>query len=160
MEEKLHVPEPKLIKKPYVYYRNNPVVDFSGEKGRTKQQFLKECDINRIVNSAKKTGVFDHLSKHNAVYADVLAIDFQESLNTVMAAQDAFDNLPSEVRNRFENNPSLFLDFAQNPQSQDEMVKMGLLPKPLPIETPITTSPASGDSVSPSPSFGDDTPTA
>ena len=41
-----------------------------------------------------------------------------------------FDNLPSDVRNRFNNNPAQLLDFVADPENKEEAIELGLLPKP------------------------------
>lgn len=38
-----------------------------------------------------------------------------------------FEDLPSQIRSRFENRPDKFLDFVNDENNQQEMVKMGLL---------------------------------
>ncbi len=133
-----------------------PTIKFTG-KGRTKQQFLKDCDINRIVASANRTGVIDHLSKHVGTYGAITPVDFQESLNIVIQAQESFDALPSKIRNQFENDPKQFLMFTSDPSNEEEMINMGLL-NPKPKETPLTASGEAGGNVSSPPATPDDQP--
>lgn len=92
----------------------------------TKQAHKDECDINRIVRRYDQTGVWEHVKSFEPVYASLEPFDYQESMNKVIAAQEAFDALPSVVRKRFENDPAQFLAFAQDPDNALEMVKMGL----------------------------------
>jgi len=37
-----------------------------------------------------------------------------------------FNDLPSSIRSRFGNDPAAFLDFVQDENNADEMVKLGL----------------------------------
>lgn len=103
---------------------------------RTKQSFLAECDINNILKQFKATGIVTHINAQRAQgrYEDLPAsTDFQEALNTVMAAEAAFASLPSLVRERFGNDPERFLAFVGDPKNADELVKLGLT-KPVPAK--------------------------
>ena len=81
-------------------------------KGLTKQSFKRECDINHILARYDKEGVISHLNKAKAIYADCTALpqDYRAALHRVRAAEELFYQLPSEVREEFENDPALFLD--------------------------------------------------
>lgn len=104
-------------------------VDCSGSVDRTKQSFKKECDINHIMAQYLKTGNINHLAKYNGQYMDCTSMTFQEALNTVIKAQEVFDELPSELRERFGHDPGKFLDFVHEPKNIEEMRKLGLAPE-------------------------------
>jgi Chlamydia-phage Chp2 scaffold (Chlamy_scaf). len=57
-------------------------------------------------------------------------IDYQTSLDTIMTAQAAFNDLPSKLRKRFDNDPSQLLSFLQNPQNRDEAIELGFIDPP------------------------------
>lgn len=97
-----------------------------GGKARTKGSMQDECDINKIMLKYQKTGAVSHLNRHGADYGFASGLDFSESMRVVTDAQAMFDDLPSSVRARFGNSPSEFLDFVQDPENQDEAVKLGL----------------------------------
>lgn len=97
------------------------------DKSRTKQSHKDECDINKILKKADKTGLITHVASSTARYGDFTAVnEYQESLNTVIQAQDMFDALPSDIRKRFANDPGAFFEFATNPANKDDLVKLGL----------------------------------
>lgn len=97
---------------------------------RTHQSFKEECDINTILKRYNKTGQLPEIIKTNPQYGDFSSqLSYQESLDVVMKAQEQFDALPSAVRERFGNDPSRFLAFANDPKSVEEMVAMGLATK-------------------------------
>ena len=96
------------------------------EESRTKQAFADECDINQIMARYEKTGVVDHVKLSGAHYGDFPQISYHESLNAVIAAQEAFMALPARIRAKFGNDPGAFVDFATDPDNADEMRKMGL----------------------------------
>ena len=86
-----------------------------------------ECDINRILKKYQKDGILRHVSRFGGRYEDLPdSIDYQESLNAVMAAEAAFLSLPSSVRSRFENDPGRFLAFVGDPANENEMIDLGL----------------------------------
>ena len=43
-----------------------------------------------------------------------------------MTAEEAFNAMPAEVRDRFQNDPGRFLEFANDASNYDEALKMGL----------------------------------
>lgn len=103
-------------------------------KGRTKQSFKAECDINTIVARFLRTGIMDFAQKNEARYGDCTGMEYQSALYTVAAAKSLFNDLPAALRNRFENEPALFLDFVQDERNREEALELGLLkpvePKP------------------------------
>lgn len=95
-------------------------------KSLTKQSFTEECDINNIMKKYQKTGALDHLNKHEASYGFATSLSFQEALDTVEKGQTMFDELPSSIRTKFDNDPGIFLDFVQDENNMAEMVELGL----------------------------------
>lgn len=96
-------------------------------KTRTRQSHAKDCDINNIIKKFQKTGAIDHVAKHGPMYGDVTAITYHEAQNLVIEANDMFDDLPSSVRAKFENDPRNFMDFVQDDTNLEEMDELGLL---------------------------------
>lgn len=122
----------------------NPVTgEITTPPSMTKQEFLESCDINNIIKSYKVTGQIHHINAQAAqgAYRDLPdPIDFQEAQNTVIAARDSFATLPSQVRDRFHNDPGEFLAFMSDPGNQDEAIKLGLATKrPVPAPEPTPT---------------------
>lgn len=116
------------------------------ETGRTKQAHKTECDINHIIKRYDKTGLIAHVNESTAVYGDFTDInEYQQSLNRVIEAQEAFMDLPSNVRKRFSNDPGEFFEFCTNPANMDEMIALGLAEKPIVpvVDTPLDVAPNS-----------------
>lgn len=110
-------------------------------KGRTKQSFKSECDINQIMARFLKTGVLDFVQKNEPRYADVSGLDYQQAMLRIASAKTMFNELPAQIRSFFDNEPALFLDFVQNPKNHAECVEMGLLrPKAQAGAEPLPTS--------------------
>lgn len=95
---------------------------------RTKQSFKAECDINNILKKYRDTGILTHTRDSQPLYGDFSEItDYQGSLNQVIQAQEAFEQLPALVRKRFANDPGKFVEFVQDDKNYDEALKLGLL---------------------------------
>ena len=84
------------------------------------QQNLKDgCDINKIMARYNKTGVLEHITTARGSYNELPTPEsYQDALNQLQAATDAFYELPSRVRKDFNNNPDEFLHFMHQPESE------------------------------------------
>lgn len=108
-------------------------LDFTGTLSMTKQAFKAESDINNVIAKYDKTGLISNVNASVAQYGDFTQVnEYQESLNRVLAAQDAFNSLPSKIREKFANDPGTFFEFATNPKNADAMVELGLAEKRMP----------------------------
>ncbi len=112
------------IRKPYEKFTAKRTVN--EERRVTELSHQESCDVNKIMARYVKTGVIDHLNKYGPMYGDIPSIDLQEAIEIQKKANDMFDDLPSAVRNKFENDPGQFLDFVQDPKNKSEMVELGL----------------------------------
>lgn len=92
--------------------------------GKTKQAFKDECDINRILQRAQKTGTVSHLAKHQAVYGDFANFDFERNLNAITRGREIFDDLPSELRKEFHQNPGEFFRYVNDPANADRLPEL------------------------------------
>ena len=92
----------------------------------TEQAHKKETDINWLLKDYMKTGLMKHAKNYEGQYDDVSAIDFENAMNTVAQVNTMFEELPSAFRKEFENNPSKFLEFAQNPENMPKLEAMGI----------------------------------
>lgn len=117
-------------------------VDFTGDDGvsRTQQHFKKECDINEILRSFKRTGVIEHVSSGKPIYGDFTAYpDFQQMQDTLVEATRAFEALPARLRDRFGNDPKNLVAFVMDESNRAEAEKLGL----------VVRKEASGENLSP-----------
>lgn len=102
-----------------------------GDVSLTRQEMASECDINNIMKRYERTGILDHVARYQGRYEDVSdAADYMTALGIVADVHQAFLSLPASIRERFNNDPGEFLDFAQNPDNRPAMMEMGLLPRP------------------------------
>lgn len=96
-------------------------------KTMTEQSHARGVDVNTIVSRFKKTGDTGLLARTIGEYKDLESIDLHEAMNQIRKANEIFMELPSEVRNRFENDPEKYFDFAIDPENHQEMRELGLL---------------------------------
>jgi phage internal scaffolding protein len=94
--------------------------------GRTKQAHKKESDINYIMAKYQKTGLMTNLKNNMPNYGFATSNDFHTSMNIITKAQSMFDELPSTIRNKFENKPEKFLEFVGDQDNLPEMIELGL----------------------------------
>lgn len=113
-------------------------VHFTG-KGRTKQSFKAECDINTIISRFMRTGVLDFANKNQPRYGDTTGLEYQGAMQIVAGAKSLFNELPAALRDRFDNEPALFLDFVQDERNREEAQALGLL-KPVAAGEPLPPS--------------------
>jgi phage internal scaffolding protein len=105
----------------------------------TEQCHKDSCDVIQIIDKHSR-GLIVHVNTMTAQYGDYTEVnEYKEAQNLVLRAQEGFAALPSAVRNRFNNDPGQFLEFATNPENFDEMCDMGLAER----STPVTTTTSS-----------------
>ena len=99
-------------------------------------QHQSDCDVDNILAKYRKTGMLTHINKHQGNFGDFTNVDeYNASLERVMQAQQSFDQLPSELRNKFGNDPAQLVQFISDPKNLDDCYKYGLKIKP-PDKTP------------------------
>lgn len=107
-----------------MYYRENGEFYFPDYErpGRTKQSFKDSTDINRILRKAQKTGTISHLNRFGGEYGDYTDMpDLLTAQNRLARAKEIFDNLPSEVKRDFNQNPAEFFAFVNDPANVDRL---------------------------------------
>lgn len=93
--------------------------------GRTKQAFKDQCDINKILKKAQRTGSLSHALKYpEAVYGEFSGVDLLGAYGQIERANEIFADLPSEVRNEFDNNALAFVDFASKPENIGRLAEL------------------------------------
>lgn len=101
-------------------------VTLTGTVG-AEQAPKKQCDINYILQDYQRTGMIQHAKNYAGKYDDVTIDSFQDAMFLVKRAENMFNDLPSSLRKRFNNDPGEFLQFSQNPENKEEMVKLGMI---------------------------------
>lgn len=107
-------------------------ISFVDEDGNQQSSLVEQhhkdlCDVYNILSRYDKTGIITHVNNAKAMYGDFTEInEYREALNLVQNAQSSFDEMPSNIRERFRNNPGLFMEFITNPANLEEAVELGL----------------------------------
>jgi len=116
-------------------------IDFTGDPGKTDQSEAKDCDINNIVATYHKTGVLPN-QRGLGLFADVSdAPSYQDALQTVINAENAFMALDAKIRKRFDNDASQMLSFLEDANNREEAIALGMIDPPAP--TPSQAGPVS-----------------
>jgi phage internal scaffolding protein len=106
----------------------------------TKTEYKDEVDVNKIVQKARR-GEFVSGSVRSGFYEDVTSMpeSYQDSLMKIKEVKKEFEQIPSDIRKRFSNNPEELAKWVMDPQNAEEALKLGLLekeeePKPQKVE--------------------------
>lgn len=104
----------------------------------TQQHLAHDADVRNIIKQYDKTGLIANVQKGVAQYGDYSEVnEYREALDLIHNANAMFADLPSEVRQMFENNAGAFLEFASNPANEKKMVELGLKEASVQEEQPI-----------------------
>lgn len=115
--------------------------DIEDSPGRTKQSFAEETNINSIMRRWHKLGTVTHLAGSPPTFGDFEdSSSYQDALNSLISADQAFAALSAEIRARMGNDPGTLMDFLADPANEEESIQLGLRPKPDP-ESKIVPSP-------------------
>lgn len=125
-----------MFRTPYNNTCNRKTIKFLDEDGEqaqglTEQSHRNKCSIETIIRQYDKTGLITHVNNAIGNYGDYTEVnEYQESLNLVMEAEDAFKELPSNIRKKFNFDPGEFFEFATNPENKEELIDLGLADAP------------------------------
>lgn len=93
----------------------------------TEQQFAEESQILNKIRKYDSQGFFDSINRNPAQYTDFTKVrDLADAIDQIENARDSFQQIPSDIRKKFNNSPSEFFDFASKESNYDELVKLGL----------------------------------
>lgn len=144
------------IRKPYDPVK--PVRFKTTGPSLAEQSARDECDINKLLAKYGMAAIQAHAEQYKGQYGDVSGlVSFQEAQNIIAQANQMFASLPSEIRKRFGNDPQEFLNFAEDPANDNQMVAMGLKEAPV---APQTEPGVDNPVPQPEPSTGDVEPPA
>lgn len=90
------------------------------------QSQKEDSDINTLVRRFGITGQMPQ-NVRAPTFEDFSGVtDFQSAMHAVMEAQEAFMQMPADVRSRFDNDAQAFVAFCSDKGNLEEMRKMGL----------------------------------
>lgn len=105
------------------------IKDFGPSQADESQ--LESTDINNILKRYQKTGLLAHAIEMEPQYGDFSeSTDYQAAMQTIATANQQFELLPANLRERFQNNPAKMLEFVANKENKEEAIKLGIIPQP------------------------------
>ena len=119
-----------FVRSMFNYDRNeasNASAIICDEPTLAQQHFKDQCDINRIVKQYAATGEVPGNARMPLPDDFVGVTDYHSAMNAVRRGEEAFAALPAFTRDRFKNDPALFVDFCLDPQNRAEAEKLGLV---------------------------------
>jgi len=103
------------------------VVSELGGKSKTIQSEREACDINAIVRKYASTGQLEHITKAEPRYGDFTSVEDYLAMHVrVKSAQEGFQMLPAELRDRCGNDPAEFVAYLNDPENAAELRTVGL----------------------------------
>lgn len=93
----------------------------------TEQNHKKECDINLIIKKYDKTGLIDHIAKFEGSFGDHTQMDYKEAMDLITNSKKSFEQLPVEIKKRFNQDPGELLHFMEKPENRKEAIELGLI---------------------------------
>lgn len=115
----------------------------------TQQHEAHKTDINKIIEKYDTTGILSHVNKAEPIFSEELVqMDYKQSLDMIRRAESAFMELPANVRNKFGNDPSKYIEYLRRPQDAGKTFTEDVLesekvkpapPPPPPEDPPVDT---------------------
>lgn len=118
-----------MSKKFYVPYTAHSRCSFHfTQSSMVRPEFQKESDINDIVKNYSSDNLLYNNPSRKPHYGDFSSTnDYLSACDLIDSVNDYFDSLPSNLRDRFANDPSNFLDYINDPKNLEEASKLGLV---------------------------------
>lgn len=97
------------------------------QPSKVQKQFAEQCSTEHIVEKFLRGEPVATASKP-AVYADLTQVpDFESLQDRLAVLNNWFNDLPSEVRSEFDNDPQKALEELTKPDRMSDAVELGLL---------------------------------
>lgn len=122
--------EQVIIRKRYDKHDPKDYAHHPEGESLTRQEFKEESNVNNIMAKYEKGHMIDYINRHDGTYGDFSnEFEYREILDRLQSAEDAFLDLPSSLRNRFNNDPAQFIGFVSDDKNREEAIELGLIPK-------------------------------
>lgn len=101
-----------------------------------QQGEYRGTDLNKIVERAKANMAPLPSGARQPMWGYFSEPDFMAAQNLMVEVNVNFSQLPSKVRDMFQNQPQLLMRFVQDPNNEAQAIELGLIPaKPKPAPT-------------------------
>ena len=118
----------KVKLSPFVRVRDRVRSDTVGDT-MCQREHAPDCDINIQIARFKALGVSPFRRPDPASFKDVseMSTDFLSAHEHLQAGHDAFQALPEDLRQRFNDDPLQYWGFLHDEENYDEAVELGLV---------------------------------
>ena len=98
------------------------------DRSMAQQHMRDDCNINNIIKRLTRKDV-QNLQQTIGEFGDIseAPMDYNEAVNLINSMDELFLELPSHVRERFNNNPYDLQVFLEDPNNLQEAYSMGFL---------------------------------
>lgn len=141
--------QPVFLRTPYNYDKNLASLQSGlecNDENLAQQQFAEEVDINTIVKRFGLTGQLPTSLRVPEIGDFDQVNDYHTALNMLIEADDAFMQMPADIRERFQNNAGNFVEFVSDEKNREQCKQWGLLrpetPRQAPIEVRVIADPS------------------
>lgn len=101
--------------------RSHKGIDFTDDPGFTIQEQYQQTEINTILDRYQRTGIIDHVQKHEPQYGEFAAYDFHANQNMIVKITESFNDLPAKTRSEFDHDPAKFVEFLADQHNIEDM---------------------------------------
>jgi len=95
-----------------------------------QQQFADDVDINTIVQRFGLTGELPNGIAMPVSGDFTKVVDFQTAMQLIRQSEEAFAELPAEMRAKFDNDPARLIAFLDDERNRDKAIEYGIIAKP------------------------------
>lgn len=104
----------------------------------TDQSSAKATDINNILKQYAAQGLNPHQLSDPSLFRDNTNIpSIIDAFNIVSRANEAFSELPADIRKLMDNDPSKLESFIADPENKELLIKRGMLTAESVVADPI-----------------------
>ena len=97
----------------------------------TEQHHAESLDVHNVIKKYDRTGILSNVQKGKAMYGDFTKVnEYQDALDLVNNSKSLFNELPSDIREKFSNNAGEFFEWITNPANNSEAIELGLVKAP------------------------------
>lgn len=123
--------------------KNTGEVRLEKRVSMTQQHHIKNTNVNAIMRRFERTGVLP-VRTAQPLQGPIPDVEsFHEAMNIVIQGRQAFDQLPSQIREEFGNSPEAFLHAFGDETQHDRLRELKLMaPKPVDPPPPEEPPPA------------------
>ena len=133
-----HGPGPEQTAVPFMrhaYSDHDPAryASVNNHPSMTEEAHADRVDINNIMAKYLRTGIIDHVNRHQPSYGIMDGSTYHEQMCALATANEMFMDLPAKVREKFGHDPAKFLDYVDglsdgvSPETAAELLELGMI---------------------------------